>query len=234
MQIIPQSLIKYSNRVVGTNRLIDLIKYEFISSFLVGFPGVAGIFLRNYFCRIILNKMGESVVIGKNVVFRCPHSIDVGRNTIIDEFCIIDAKTKNKKGVRIGRDCIIGTRTFITTGWEGYVNIEDNVHINGPDVQILGNGGITIGKHSMIAGRVSIISANHNFINKDKLIMDQGTIAERVMIGEDVWIGNGAIILYGIKIQNGAVIGAGAVVTKDIPAYAVAVGMPAKVIKYRR
>jgi len=55
----------------------------------------------------------------------------------------------------------------------------------------------------------------------------------RINIGHDVWIGKQVIIMGGIKIGDGAVIGAGAIVTKDIPAYAIAAGIPAKVIKYR-
>lgn len=56
---------------------------------------------------------------------------------------------------------------------------------------------------------------------------------EPVVIGDDVWIGTRVIILPGVKIGNGVIIAAGAVVTKDIPDYAVAGGVPAKVIKYR-
>jgi phosphonate metabolism protein (transferase hexapeptide repeat family) len=52
-------------------------------------------------------------------------------------------------------------------------------------------------------------------------------------IGHDVWIGHAAIIMPGVNIESGAIIGAGAVVTKDVPAYGIAVGVPAKVIKYR-
>ena len=57
--------------------------------------------------------------------------------------------------------------------------------------------------------------------------------AQRVIIGHDVWIGHGAIVLPGRRIGSGAVIGAGSVVTKDIPAYAVAVGNPARVLRQR-
>jgi len=57
--------------------------------------------------------------------------------------------------------------------------------------------------------------------------------SHRVIIGHDVWIGHGAIVLPGRRIGTGAVIGAGSVVTKDIPAYAIAVGNPARVIRQR-
>ncbi|HZL12387.1 MAG TPA: CatB-related O-acetyltransferase [Prolixibacteraceae bacterium] len=56
---------------------------------------------------------------------------------------------------------------------------------------------------------------------------------KRVIVGNDVWIGTNAIILGGLKIGNGVIIGAGAIVTKDVPDYAIVVGVPAKIIKYR-
>lgn len=56
---------------------------------------------------------------------------------------------------------------------------------------------------------------------------------EQVQIGHDVWIGARAIIVDGIRIGNGAIVGAGAVVTKDVPAYAVVVGVPARIVRYR-
>lgn len=57
--------------------------------------------------------------------------------------------------------------------------------------------------------------------------------AHKVVLGNDVWIGHGAIVLPGVQIGTGAAIGAGAVVSKDVPAFAVAAGVPAKVIRFR-
>jgi acetyltransferase-like isoleucine patch superfamily enzyme len=81
---------------------------------------------------------------------------------------------------------------------------------------------------------VSIVAANHSF-SRGQLIRDQAgeSTRNRVCIGDDVWIGAGAIILPGVTLGTGSVIAAGAVVTSDIPEYAIAAGVPAKVMKYR-
>jgi len=64
-------------------------------------------------------------------------------------------------------------------------------------------------------------------------VQSDGRVYKRVIIKNDVWIGANSVIMPGITIGNGAIIGAGAVVTKDVPNYAIVVGVPAKVIKYR-
>ena len=68
-----------------------------------------------------------------------------------------------------------------------------------------------------------------NLVDKDLEFSEY----KKTIVENDVWIGYGAIVLDGIKISNGAIIGAGSIVTKDIPPYAIAVGIPAKIIKYR-
>lgn len=96
-----------------------------------------------------------------------------------------------------------------------------------------GEGEIVIGNYVAIANNCTIISESHNFSDKKIPIKMQGLSPQPVTIGDDVWIGSKATILGNVKIGNGAIIGAGSVVTKDIPEYAIAVGVPCEVIRYR-
>jgi len=96
-----------------------------------------------------------------------------------------------------------------------------------------GEGEIVIGDYVSIANNCTIISESHNFSDKNIPIKMQGLSPQPVAIGNDVWIGSKVTILGNVKIGDSAVIGAGSVVTKDIPEYAVAVGVPCEVIRYR-
>jgi maltose O-acetyltransferase len=93
---------------------------------------------------------------------------------------------------------------------------------------------IQIGNDVNMGPEVIIYTQNHNFARLDIPMNQQGFIKKSVVIGSDVWIGRRAIILPGVHVGNGVVIGANAVVTKDIPDYAVVGGVPAKVIKFRK
>lgn len=95
-------------------------------------------------------------------------------------------------------------------------------------------GDITIGKDVMMGTGCIIYTRNHKFDSLDVPMRKQGfDEVKPVVIGDDVWIGGRVTILPGVHIGNGAVIGAGSVVTKDVPDFAVVGGNPAKVIKYR-
>jgi maltose O-acetyltransferase len=95
-------------------------------------------------------------------------------------------------------------------------------------------GAVKIGDNVMMAPNVTILSRNHVF--EDKLIpmSKQGVTEDNpVIISDDVWIGTRAIILPGVTIGKGSIIGAGAVVTKNVPEYTIVAGNPARVIKQR-
>ena len=137
-----------------------------------------------------------------------------------------------KKGnISIAEKCDL-SKGVVIKAYGGTVEIKKNVFL-GEYVCIYGHGDVLIGENTLIAMHTCIVSSNHTIPNKEVLIRSQGDILLPVKIGSDVWIGAGCKILGGVTIGDGCVIGAGSVVAKDIPPYAIAVGVPAKLIKYR-
>jgi len=96
-----------------------------------------------------------------------------------------------------------------------------------------GFGTVSIGEGVRIANNVSIYTADNDFSSTKEFIRDQGYRYGAVVIEDDVWIGGSVCINKGVRIGKSAVVGCGAVVTKDIPPYSVAAGVPCKVVKYR-
>lgn len=112
-----------------------------------------------------------------------------------------------------------------------HIKLGDN---SGIGVKANISGPCTIGNNVIMGPEVRIFTVNHNTDRVDIPIKYQGdTQAQEVIIGDDSWIGFRSIILPGVKIGCGVVVGAGAVVAKDVPDYAVVVGNPAKVVKIR-
>jgi acetyltransferase-like isoleucine patch superfamily enzyme len=120
--------------------------------------------------------------------------------------------------VRVSPDAIIW-------GIHG-VSLEDDVEINS-FTHIFGAGGVHIGARTLVSACCSITSVTHEepVANRSRLVESQ------VDIGEDCWLGTGVIILPGVQIGKGSIIGAGAVVSRDIPPLSVAVGVPARVVR---
>lgn len=124
--------------------------------------------------------------------------------------------------VNIEKGADFGTGKGISLG--DYSGIGVNCKVRGP---------LTIGKNVMMGPNVNILTHSHNFDRTDIPMCKQGGNFKSVTIGNDVWIGMNTLILPGVHIGNGVIIGAGAVVTKDIPDYVVVGGVPAKIIKNR-
>lgn len=129
--------------------------------------------------------------------------------------------------LNVGKNINIEKGAMITSTME----IGDNSGV-GINAQIYGK--VILGENVMMGSECMIYTANHNFNRVDIPMNRQGFSEEKpVVVGNDVWIGGRVTILPGVHIGNGVVIGAGAVVTKDIPDFAVVGGNPAKVIRYR-
>lgn len=123
-------------------------------------------------------------------------------------------------------------------------NVDIGKHIKLNHYIIIGNnsgigdksyfqGEVEIGNDVMIGPEVMFLGVNHNFDRTDIPMNKQGETRKKIKIGNDVWIGARAIILAGVNIEDGCIIGAGAVVTKDVKKNTIVGGTPAKVIKNR-
>lgn len=160
--------------------------------------------------------LGESVYIGDYVEINAlsKSGIKIGNNVSIHKFSII-----NCTGVlrNLGEGLLIG----------------DNVGIS-QNCFIQVRGKVSIGDYVLFGPGVTVISENHIFDNLDIPISMQGEVRKGVIIEDGVWIEARAVILDGVKIGRNSIIAAGSIVNRDIPAFAIAAGVPAKVIKYRK
>ena len=95
----------------------------------------------------------------------------------------------------------------------------------------VGIGPVTISDNVNIGQNVTISGLNHNYEDPSKAISEQGVSTMPIKIENDVWIGANSVVLPGVQIGNHSVIGAGSIITKDIPPYSVAVGNPARIVK---
>ena len=143
-----------------------------------------------------------------------------------------------RHGVKISNNCVFDGVRFL-----GKANIEPYCRIFGDPTVTIGNnvymnagchilGEIEIGNNVLIGPKTVIWGRDH-LTSRFNLVSNQQHNKKKIVIGNDVWIGANVTILKGVHIEDGAVIGAGSVVTKCIPEYGIAVGNPAKVIKYR-
>lgn len=166
--------------------------------------------LRGGVIRRIIDNSCSNLTVRKNVQIRKTDGayLEIGNNVTIDEGVRI-LLTKPFPKLIIGDNVTIGQNSIITAKAEMY-----------------------IGDYTLIGPYVQITDNNHT-AKRDNLIKFQRSTIKPVRIGSDVWIGSGAKVLAGVTIGNGAIIGANSVVTHDIPDFAVAVGCPARVIKYR-
>lgn len=142
------------------------------------------------------------------VVFNCPEIHGTG--------CII-----------LGNHLYLYRELYWETQGQGKISIGDHVVIS-RGVHLVAFNQIQIGAHTMIGEYTSIRDANHD-ITTDQPLRDAGHKSAPIIIGNNVWIGRGVTILAGVTIGDHAVIGANAVVTKSIPPYTIAVGIPAQI-----
>lgn len=159
-------------------------------------------------CRIHIKAL---LLVQDTSRFALGNGVFIGANTVL--LCMDDPK-----GIKGTAKLSIGNGTSI-----GEMN---NIRAAG--------GEIIIGEKCILSQYITIVAANH-LISKDQYMIDQAwdTSKNKVVIHDDVWIGSHAQIMPGVTIGKGAIIAAGATVTKDVEPYAIMLGSPAKLLRYR-
>jgi acetyltransferase-like isoleucine patch superfamily enzyme len=155
-----------------------------------------------------LARCGADCVFEAGVLVFHPENIELGENVYVGHNAILKGYYKNR--MRIGDETWIGPQAFLHSA-----------------------GGIEIGARVGIAPAVRIITSFHGEAGRDIPILHSPVEFAPVVIEDDCDLGVGAIVLPGVRIGKGAQIGAGAVVTEDVPPYSVAIGVPAKVTRQR-
>jgi acetyltransferase-like isoleucine patch superfamily enzyme len=165
--------------------------------------------LRLFVLRLRGMKSDAKTVIGPRLAVRRPWCIQLGSRVEIEQ----DVFLKVVHDAAILR---IGDFTFIGRGCEIDAALS-----------------VTIGKHALLAPNVFVTDHTHNHARSARLD-EQGIGSAAVSIGDDAWIGTGAVILSGVTIGTGAIVAAGAVVTRSVAPYSIVAGVPARVVGERQ
>ena len=223
-------------------------------------PRTPGIILRNRVYSSLFARFGDRVRIQPGVEFVQPQYIEIGDRVTINRGSYLSSAGTSKTQVGNNRICLeegvnlgfgvqlntfgndsriyLSKQVILDRGVDlrsldrGSIEIGEGTYI-GPYTCLAGPGKIAIGHSCSIASHSGIYANNHNFADPTRKIIDQGVTCEGITIEDDCWLGSGVRVLDGVTIGRGSVVGAGAVVTKNIPPYSVAVGVPAKVISRR-
>lgn len=182
-----------------------------------------------------LGACGGRLFAGRHVRILFPRRLRVGRNVFIGDYTSISAFGRD--GIDIGHDVSLREHAWIQVTSRldepGVgLRIGDGTYI-GPRAVLGAGGGIRIGSRVLFGAGVQLLAEDHVFQDPEAPIAAQGVARRGIVIEDEAWIGNSAIVLDGVTVGKGAVVGAGSVVTRDVPAGAVAAGNPARVIRMR-
>lgn len=226
------ALQKYQDAVVGQRGLRPLLRYELLNLLLGPLPGLLGLGLRRIFYPALFGAVGRNPVFGHHLALRGPHRIFLGDNVMLDEHVFLSFRGEAEQSIRLGSNVLIGRYSQVRTRG-GSISVADSVSV-GAFCYLGTVSQLTVGEHCLFGGGCFVGGIQHGFSDPAKPIAEQPLVDRGgIVIGRDVWIGAHAVVNDGVRIGDGAVIGANAVVTKDVPPFAIAAGVPAKIIGAR-
>ena len=221
----------YQDLVVGSRSLLRLLLYEAVLMTSSWVPGALGLLLRKLLYPLLLGACGRGVVFGQGVVLRHPHKVRIGDGVTLDDLVVLDAKGTTNRGIEIGSGAFLGRGTILSCK-DGDIALGEQANL-GFDCEIFSGSIVSVGRHALFAAQVYLVGGGHEFEARDAAVLDQPRTSHGIVVGDDVWLGTGAKVLDGTRIGSHAVVGANAVVTDDVPEGAIAVGIPARVLRQR-
>jgi len=226
---------RYRHVMVGSRSMARWLRYEFCNSFSP-LRGAPGLFLRSVFWPRLFGGCGKGTVFGANISIMHPHRIYIGRRVVFGDNGVLDARSPQLERVIQLDDDVMTSHGVMFSAIGGQITVgarssfgaytvvrstKDNPVRFGMDV--------AIGPQCYIAG-----GGNYNTDRLDIPIAQQGLrVIGGSCIEDGVWLGAHVTVLGGVNIGRDSIIGAGAVVTKSIPARAIALGVPAQVVRMR-
>ncbi len=228
------ALKKYQHAIVGSGSLLFLLRYELTQVLLSGLPGAIGLLLRQKLTRGLLGSCGRKPALGRDVALRHPKRISLGDGVVIDDGCCFDANSGEPIAIQVGSRSMFGRATRLSSKL-GKIRIGDDCGFGaGITIHSAVGGSVSIGNKCIVAGHAYIGGGQYHTERVDIPIVDQGHVEGlHLVIGDNVWIGAGAVVVNGVRVGRDAIIAAGAVVTKDVPDFAVVAGVPARVLRVR-
>jgi acetyltransferase-like isoleucine patch superfamily enzyme len=222
---------RYRERVSGSRSWGHFLWQGTVLTLLSGMPTVLGSVLRGMAYCSVLGSVGKGCFVERDVRWQVPRRVFLGRRVMVGEGCFVDANSLTSRitladDVWLSRDCylVAGPGAEISVGPQTYV---------GHRCLFYGHGGIRVGRDVLMANDVQLICGNHTFARRDLPIRAQPTEERPIVIEDDVWLGASALVLGGVTVGRGAVVAAGAVVTRSLPPYSIARGVPAQIVGMR-
>jgi acetyltransferase-like isoleucine patch superfamily enzyme/glycosyltransferase involved in cell wall biosynthesis len=225
-------LAKYQDLILGEKGLFRLLRYELITGLAGRMPGALGLVMRSRLFPLLLGGTGRNVTFGAGVVLRHPRKIIIGDNVVVDDGCVLDAKGSDNRGITLGSGVFLGRNTILNCK-NGDIMLGNNVNV-GSNVTIFSASDVCVEADNLIAAYCYLVGGTHNYDDPGIPVLYQGRTSSGIRIGPGGWLGAHVTVFDGVRIGRNAVIGAGSVVNKDVPDYAVAAGIPAKVLKKRK
>ena len=225
----------YQDLIVGSRSLSRLIYFE-LCMFLGNCPGALGLLLRKLMWPRLFGSCGKGVMFAAGVVLRHPGRIHLGERVVVSEGCILDGRNPDTgKALVLGDDVNLANNVMLSAKM-GNIEIGERVGIGAKTIVHSAAGNpVIVGPDVVIGPQCYIVGGgNYNTERLDIPIGQQGIAQDGgVAIGQGAWLGAKACVLGGVSMGPGSIAAAGAIVTKDVPPYAVVAGAPAKVIKTR-